>query len=173
MPTNYEKVKAWRKLNPEKVTAQAQRRRQRNPEPERAAKRRYRERHLDEIRAKDREAQSKRRADPEGSRRRVAAFKARREAERVSLAGRPRPTACELCGENGKTVFDHCHQQGHFRGWICDRCNRVLGSVRDDIGLLGKMIAYLEQSNGRTHHEETEGSPVEQVRVPKGATVSH
>jgi hypothetical protein len=33
--------------------------------------------------------------------------------------------------------FGHC--------WLCDRCNKVLGLVRDDIGLLRAMVSYLEE----------------------------
>lgn len=67
----------------------------------------------------------------------------RQDAILASIAGRPRSEVCELCGQKTKTVFDHCHADGHFRGWLCDRCNRVLGSVRDDVGLLLKLADYV------------------------------
>ena len=55
---------------------------------------------------------------------------------------------CEICGElNIRIVFDHCHDAGHFRGWICDRCNKTLGLVKDSIGLLIKMSKYLENDH--------------------------
>ncbi len=73
------------------------------------------------------------------------------------LAGRPRPTICDICGGasggngyHGNIVFDHCHQHGHFRGWLCDRCNKFLGAVEDDANLLRKMIAYLERHKGNS-----------------------
>ena len=68
------------------------------------------------------------------------------------VAGRPRPTICDICGgshHNG-IVFDHCHQHGHFRGWLCDRCNKTLGAVEDDVALLRKMIVYLERNKTKT-----------------------
>src|SRR6188768_2686937 len=125
--SNYQRVKEWREKpeNKAKIAAQAKRWRERNPEARQAIVDRHREANLDRIRELDNANQKKRRGDPEGNRRRLLAFKARKEAERVALAGRPRPTVCELCGDEGKTVFDHCHQRGHFRGWLCDRCNRV------------------------------------------------
>ena len=43
----------------------------------------------------------------------------------------------------GRIVFDHCHQSNSFRGWICDRCNKVLGLVKDSVELLNKMGTYL------------------------------
>src|ERR1035438_431670 len=58
---------------------------------------------------------------------------------------------CELCngvpkGRSGRTCFDHDHETGEFRGWICGRCNLVLGLVKDDTELLDKMIVYLFRS---------------------------
>ena len=153
MPSKYEVVKEWRKQNPDKVAAQARRYRERHPNKIREIRDRHRENNQERIRELDREGQRRRRkADPEGARRRQQEFKARKEAERVALAGRPRPAACELCEEPSKVVFDHCHLHGIFRGWLCDRCNRVLGAVHDSPALLRKMIAYLETHSG-THHE--------------------
>jgi hypothetical protein len=63
------------------------------------------------------------------------------------MAGRPRPTHCESCGGlPGKKgiVFDHCHNRGHFRGWICDRCNKILGLALDDADRLLSLVSYLE-----------------------------
>lgn len=57
--------------------------------------------------------------------------------------GRPRPDRCEICNAKDTICFDHCHQLGHFRGWICKRCNTVLGKVQDDKELLQKLIDYL------------------------------
>lgn len=64
-------------------------------------------------------------------------------------AGRVRPELCEICGRkpNKRALnFDHCHQRGVFRGWICDNCNRALGLVHDDANHLRKLIAYLERT---------------------------
>lgn len=49
---------------------------------------------------------------------------------------RPQDGRCECRGEYvgaDKLVPDHDHKTGHFRGWICFRCN-------SGIGLLGDMI---------------------------------
>jgi hypothetical protein len=67
-------------------------------------------------------------------------------------AGRPRPSACDICGEvRERIVFDHCHQRGHFRGWLCDRCNTVLGFIEDDASLLMKIAAYLQRTRIATN----------------------
>jgi hypothetical protein len=63
-------------------------------------------------------------------------------------AGRPRPTECEVCGRGmGSTLhFDHSHQTGLFRGWLCSNCNRVLGLVDEKITILLELALYLEKS---------------------------
>ena len=54
-----------------------------------------------------------------------------------------RAHACEVCG-GGPTVYDHCHEFGHFRGWLCNGCNSALGFAKDDPETLRKLAAYLE-----------------------------
>lgn len=62
-------------------------------------------------------------------------------------AGRHRPETCDICGYKTKRIeFDHCHQRGIFRGWLCGRCNTALGLVSDNPTLLRKLIAYLERT---------------------------
>jgi len=73
----------------------------------------------------------------------------RYERQRIALIGRPMPSVCDICGEtpgDRPLCADHSHKRGYGRGWLCDRCNLVLGAVGDDRDLLRKMIAYL------THH---------------------
>lgn len=63
------------------------------------------------------------------------------------ISGRKKPDVCELCGAFGRRIcFDHDHNTGKFRGWICHQCNAVLGLSRDNIELLMKMVAYLQES---------------------------
>lgn len=95
----------------------------------------------------------RRRCDPEGQRRRNLAFKERFRSKQEQLMGRPRPLLCELCNQPGEgrgskkwagICFDHDHKTGQPRGWLCDRCNKILGLVDEDQELLIKMIAYLK-----------------------------
>lgn len=66
-------------------------------------------------------------------------------------AGRPRPLYCEICnGYQRRICFDHDHHSGAFRGWICDRCNRVLGLCGDDPRLFWALAVYVrERGNGK------------------------
>lgn len=156
--TNYEKVKAWRKANPEKVLEQSRRYRERHPETNKKAKEKYIAANIETVRMSSREyRRALRKADPEGQRRRNRAYLERLNAKKEQIAGRPRAVQCELCSEAGRTVFDHCHDSGEFRGWICDRCNKVLGLVYDSKTLLDKMIQYLDK-NWRLAYGETHGS---------------
>lgn len=41
---------------------------------------------------------------------------------------------------------DHCHATKKVRGLLCDRCNRVLGFVSDNVDTLRRMIEYLERA---------------------------
>lgn len=76
--------------------------------------------------------------------------------KRYLEAGRPRPDACDICGPSKRRIeFDHCHKRGHFRGWLCHRCNVVLGRVEDDPSLLMKMAAYLQRTQTDTSPQFT------------------
>lgn len=64
--------------------------------------------------------------------------------KKENKAGRNRPEQCEVCGAIGRICFDHNHKTGEFRGWICLRCNSVLGFVKDNGELLIALNNYLK-----------------------------
>ena len=89
--------------------------------------------------------------NPEKEKARLARHAERQAIKRIAEAGREKPELCEICFTNEfKIVFDHCHNSGKFRGWICDRCNRVLGIVKDSPELLRELALYLEQHDVKT-----------------------
>jgi hypothetical protein len=69
-----------------------------------------------------------------------------RSKNKEKLAGRKKPENCEICDFKGIIVFDHCHQTGKFRGWICSQCNTALGMVEDNCEILMKMIKYINNN---------------------------
>lgn len=155
--TDYEQVKAWRRLNKDKVAAQARRYRAKHPGKVAVVKARYVAKNIDSIREKNRVAKRQQRSeDREGARQKWLQWDRRRKER---MAGRPRPNCCELCGTKGTVVFDHCHRTQRFRGWLCQRCNRVLGSVKEDAGLLRSLIAYLE----RHRNEPVDGGAAQKI----------
>jgi len=81
--------------------------------------------------------------------------KVRRQEDFEKIAGRPKPEYCEVCGSNGRICFDHCHNTGKFRGWICEQCNVLLGFAKDDIVRLQSLISYLQKFHAERLNEET------------------
>jgi hypothetical protein len=69
---------------------------------------------------------------------------------------------CEICRNEFKgtgrvgtvACLDHDHFTGLTRGVICNRCNRALGLLRDNIEILKSAQAYLEKP--RPHSDSSE-----------------
>lgn len=113
----------------------------------------YVKQNIAHVRKLDKENHARmRKLNPEAEKLRLSRFYAKKEAKRVEEAGRERPTICDICSEEGKTVFDHCHTKGHFRGWLCDRCNKVLGLMKDNPDNIRKLAIYLENDNVKTNN---------------------
>ena len=55
---------------------------------------------------------------------------------------------CQHCGCTKNLVFDHDHKKEMFRGWLCDPCNRSLGTLESRGGedWLEKLIEYVNRS---------------------------
>jgi Autographiviridae endonuclease VII len=56
---------------------------------------------------------------------------------------------CAICKThqsflNKKLAVDHNHAIGNVRGLLCDKCNKALGMVNDNIEILKRMMKYLE-----------------------------
>jgi hypothetical protein len=72
----------------------------------------------------------------------------RQRKQKEKQASWPRPESCECCERTGLSLcFDHDHRTGLFRGWLCHRCNLVLGQIKDDLRLLHFMILYLKRAD--------------------------
>jgi RNase P subunit RPR2 len=85
-----------------------------------------------------------RKNNPEKWRAQVKRMLARKAKRQEEIAGRPRPTICEVCWQPGQIVFDHNHKTGEFRGWICADCNKTLGNSRESVERLLLLARYLQ-----------------------------
>lgn len=58
---------------------------------------------------------------------------------------------CAICGNKPKNrlCVDHDHKTGKVRSLLCNKCNTAIGNANEDIGILKKMIEYLELSSER------------------------
>ena len=43
----------------------------------------------------------------------------------------PKVGVCPICENEKRLVIDHCHDQGHFRDFICYSCNSLLGHIEN------------------------------------------
>lgn len=58
---------------------------------------------------------------------------------------------CAICsapnrsGRGRKLCLDHDHFSGKIRAFLCGKCNRFLGLVSEDVGLLQRMVQYIQE----------------------------
>ena len=45
-----------------------------------------------------------------------------------------------------RLVLDHCHKTNKVRGWLCNKCNVILGMADDDVDRLAALIAYVKEA---------------------------
>lgn len=74
--------------------------------------------------------------------------RAKHQLRREARAGRPQSITCELCGRKCKTLYDHNHGTGQFRGWLCVKCNTMVGFIENNRDLVKRMIQYIEHHKG-------------------------
>jgi hypothetical protein len=131
-------------------------RKRRNAKPEQKAINREQEKRRDK--AARAAYKRERRRDGKFSQESEVLKSTRERKHHETLAGRPTPKVCESCGRPPSKrgiVFDHCHQRGHFRGWICNNCNVILGLANDDVQILLQLIAYLQRTKENTSPQLT------------------
>jgi Recombination endonuclease VII len=139
---------AWHKAHPEKTKAAFAKWKVANPEKPRIASAAWYAKNSGKAIAA---VIARQKENPEATR---AYNRAWHRRNRERQAPRPRPSMCELCGRGGRICFDHCHQSGQFRGWLCGKCNTTLGLVDDNPLVLVALTKYL-----KTHHKRNGTMP--------------
>jgi hypothetical protein len=57
---------------------------------------------------------------------------------------------CEICGKHAKKLrFDHDHETGEFRGWLCHRCNVGLRYIEEST-YMHAALSYLARTSVRS-----------------------
>ena len=55
-------------------------------------------------------------------------------------------TPCECCGDSTSVLnWDHDHETGKHRGWICSNCNTGIGKLGDNLEGVTKAVEYLKR----------------------------
>ncbi len=55
-----------------------------------------------------------------------------------------KPSRCQICLKVARVAWDHDHVTGKFRGWICTKCNTMLGMSGDSVNTLLSAAEYLQ-----------------------------
>ena len=126
------------RANPEKALAQSRAWSKANPEKSRERSRKWYKANLERARTEERKRRMKNRGETRIKERRWRGLPEPTRSE---------PPLCEMCNEGPKgkcaaLCLDHCHETGIFRGWLCQRCNRGLGLLGDN---LPAVIARLQK----------------------------
>jgi hypothetical protein len=119
-----------------KSRIQASKYRRDNPEEIKANQKKWRETHKEEIKRKNRRSRIKKYGlEPE-------------DYERMLVE---QNNQCAICGDSwtpttshDKLCIDHDHESGVVRALLCQRCNRALGDVREDIRIAEAVVAFLK-----------------------------
>lgn len=58
---------------------------------------------------------------------------------------------CKICNKHQSQLrqaicVDHCSETGQVRGLLCHECNRAIGMLRHDVGILQSALDYLEDT---------------------------
>ncbi len=67
----------------------------------------------------------------------------RRRQGMTNVTAEKRHGDCPICLKTKALVWDHDHETGNRRGWICNTCNLGLGKLGDTIEALDRARVYL------------------------------
>ena len=82
-------------------------------------------------------------------------FKYDIDSQQYDLLLKEQNGVCAICHnkeEKCRLPVDHCHTTGKVRGLLCHRCNRSIGLLGEDVGILENAIKYLQKSVASIQH---------------------
>lgn len=80
--------------------------------------------------------------------------KSRNKAYRERTRKIAKSGQCQICSDTFKVlVYDHDHNNGKFRGYLCRRCNVMIGMAKDQSRILLNGIRYLIAYYERTMND--------------------
>jgi hypothetical protein len=109
-------------------------------------------------------------------RHRTDALSVARQLARLEAMAGPCPDQCEICGGppngRGRFHFDHDHETGQFRGWLCAKCNWAIGLMEDNPDLMMSLALYLEKAKREPSGIFVVGGRSQRLRVMKKEAIS-
>ena len=84
------------------------------------------------------------------------------QEKREAAAGRPKPTCCDYCGQpeipgqnHTRLCWDHCHETGRFRNWLCYSCNISWGHFQEDTARVMRFALAVQSTYGNPALQHT------------------
>lgn len=150
-----ERLKAWRKANPEKVAAHQKeaylKNRERILEYQREYNAKNRDKVLEKSKARWHSVTEEQRQERYEKRRNTTLLRRYGiSAIQYDILNAKQGGVCKLCripgrtGKYGMLDVDHCHKTNKVRGLLCTPCNHALGILGDNTEGLSRALEYVK-----------------------------
>jgi len=93
----------------------------------------------------------------EFARERWLKFKYNIDSKQYDLLYENQKGCCAICEKptpKGVLNVDHCHTTSEVRGLLCKTCNRAIGMIGENVGILSNAIKYLQESVASIQHKK-------------------
>ena len=132
-------------------------------EYKREYQRKYRQAHMETSRKHSREWGRK---NPDCAHKHKLKYRYGMTIEEYNLKLKEQNNVCDICKcaevaayrskSSQRLSVDHNHKTGENRGLLCDRCNRAIGSFRDNTKTIKSALKYLQKWKSGFFENEVE-----------------